>query len=274
MMLNDWIQTNLDQRITNKRINFKVGLNPYKMTKPWSFYGAALFTANLLANTNDRIFIAYSGGLDSQFVVNMFHENKIPFTPILVKTTGNEQELQYAFDHCKYLNVEPTVLTLSNEEHISLWYNMVFKTHGLKGMYTSPSLKAALFADEQGGVLVEGCGEPISSVYTNFEPTLYVNEFDFAVNIAEGLTKKHPGSFFMYTQELFYSYMIEVNRNLEFQQAKATLYQLKTRDKIRPRYDRVFEAKLKQIEKLSEAGCTYRINQQEWLEILENHCVI
>jgi len=141
-------------------------------------------------------------------------------------------------------------------------------------MYTSPSLKAALFADQQGGVLVEGSGEPISSIYTNFETTLYVNEFDFAVNIAEGLTRKHPGSFFMHTQELFYSYMTEVNRDLEFQRAKAALYQLKARDKIRPLYNRAFEAKLKQIEKLSDAGCTYRINQEEWLEILENHIVI
>lgn len=272
-MLNNWLVTNLSQRITDKRINFKVGLNPYKMSRPISFYFSAVEAAVELKNKHDKIFIAYSGGLDSQFLVNLFHENKIPFTPILVRTTGNQQELQHAVVHCKHLNIEPVVLTLSNEEHILLWYNMVFKKYGLKGMYTSPSLKAAVYAEQQGGVLVEGCGEPISSIYNNFETTLYVNEFDFAVNIAEGLQLDHPGSFFMYNQEVFYSYMVEVNRNLEFQDAKAALYQIKSRDKIRPRYDRAFEAKLKQIEKSSEAGCTYKINQQEWLEILENHII-
>ena len=92
---NNWIESNMRFRLAVPSADYELYVRPYPF-KEMSFQDAADHTAKLIYENHKKIYVSFSGGADSDFVVRCFHRNKIPFKVILVKTSGNEEELSYA----------------------------------------------------------------------------------------------------------------------------------------------------------------------------------
>ena len=121
---NDWVDTNIYERCLIPNLSFHVRLRPYPF-REMKFQDAADYTAKRIYEKHKKIYVALSGGADSEFVVRVFHRNNIPFDVIIVKTSGNFKELQYAFKTCKELSIEPIIIDLDNSQYLSIYYEEV-----------------------------------------------------------------------------------------------------------------------------------------------------
>lgn len=72
-----------------------------------------------------KTYLLYSGGMDSQYVFNVYHRLKIPFTPVIVRLVGrysnhdyNIHETKYAFEHCNKVGIKPIVMEMNFDSFI------------------------------------------------------------------------------------------------------------------------------------------------------------
>ncbi len=92
-----------------------------------SYFEETLETAEYVyANKTGKIFLLYSGGLDSQYVFNILHKLGIDFTPVIIRLQGayynqdyNHHETKYAFEFCESKNVKPLVVNFNLDEFIN-----------------------------------------------------------------------------------------------------------------------------------------------------------
>jgi hypothetical protein len=111
----NWIDISWDglQRRKQKE-NLRVIFNQ-KADKIAPFDQVCDQTAQEIYNQHKNLYVALSGGCDSENVANTFYRNKIPFTPIiLIYDNVNHQdqmlESWYAIQWCKKHNIEPWII--------------------------------------------------------------------------------------------------------------------------------------------------------------------
>lgn len=65
-------------------------------------------------NTTKPIYVAMSGGIDSELVARILIQEKIRFVPVIVQFDHdyNKQDISYAFDFCKLHNLNPEIIQL------------------------------------------------------------------------------------------------------------------------------------------------------------------
>lgn len=229
-MIDDWLTTNLKQRFAQKDLDFDVYLKPYAFKK-MSLWDASSYTIKRIADKYENLFVSLSGGYDSEYVLKVCIENKVPVKPIIVMMNGNEIETNYALDFCKVNNLVPIVVKPTDREIIKLWYDYVFDIQG-RGRHSSPILKSLQIAEQNGGWLLTGDCPPTSDDHIDdlerpMHNSFHLAEWDFYVSELFG----HPGGLLGYSVECMYGFLNELDTNLSTQRAKSKLYELKFRKK-------------------------------------------
>lgn len=61
-----------------------------------------------------KLYILYSGGIDSEYVVALFHRLKINFTPVIVRFIKdlNNHDVEYALKFCESKNLQPIIIDI------------------------------------------------------------------------------------------------------------------------------------------------------------------
>jgi hypothetical protein len=235
-----WIHSNVKDRYKDKFLSFDIKLNP-KPFKPLSFYDAASVAIKKIADDyNGRLWVSLSGGMDSEFVLKIGLENKVPITPVIVQTSGNAEETLWALRFCKDVNIMPVVLKISDRELMALWYKQIYCPILGRGFNWGPTLKVIEYAKQQGGYVVTGDCPPTSDNQIEYldmplSNELHLAEWDFYA--AELFNQ--PGALFTYTEQCFYGFTKNVDLNLSTQRAKAKLYDVKIRTKMKADYSDV-----------------------------------
>jgi len=214
----NWFRSNIQERLTDPSVDLKLILNLYPFME-MSFHDAADYTATLIAKTHKTIYVSFSGGADSEYTLRVFHRNGIHVTPIIIKTTGNVEELSYAFKCCIELDYEPIVIDVTDQEFLKRYFNIVKTISGF-GIYCIPSIIACEYARDNDGVLI--IGEHLidtDKMKNNITPG--ANEWDFYNECFVGEQYNIP--FFNYTVELTYA-MISAIDNMPLNVFKADLY--------------------------------------------------
>ena len=175
-VLNNWITHNLNERLNDFSLNLEVSLNPYQFNK-LSFHNAADYTAKLIAKKYNNLFLSLSGGADSDYVFHCLIRNNISFTPIIVETSGNAYEMKYALHACKKFNVTPIIITLTDNDFLTIFKNdIIDKLNGV-GIYTVPGIVAGRYATAHNGTLIKGDhlieNDDSNHIFTG------INEWDF-----------------------------------------------------------------------------------------------
>lgn len=234
-MINDWLTTNLNQRFAHKDLDFDVYFKPYTFKK-MSLWDASSYTIKKIANKYENLHISLSGGYDSEFVLKVCIENKIPVKPIIVVMNGGEAETSYALDFCKVNNIVPLVVKPTEREIFKLWYDYIYIIRG-RGKYSSPILKSLHIAEQNDGWLLTGDCPPTSDDHAEeldrpMHDSFHLAEWDFYASELFG----HPGGLLGYSVECMYGFLNEVDSSLSTQRAKSKLYGLKMRPKIYTSY--------------------------------------
>lgn len=227
----DWIKSNLKERLINKQLDFNVQFNIPRF-KAMSLYEASSNALKEIANKHDKLYLSFSGGYDSEYVLRICLDNKIPIQPIIVKIKGNEIESGWAEDYCKNNNIIPIIEQLSEKQLVSLWYTEIYKPIYGRGYNWSPTLKALKYAKNNNGYLVTGDCPPTSDDHIDSLDIPMANKVHFAEwdFYAKDLFDQ-PGGLLSYSVECMHGFLNELDTNLSTQHAKSKLYGSSFRNK-------------------------------------------
>jgi hypothetical protein len=240
---NNWFISNISERFTNPGSSFNVTINPYPFKKI-DFKSAVKLTVEEIANSYSNLYVALSGGLDSEFVLRAFNELNIPIIPIIV-CHGNELENKYAYNVCKELSIDPITISVSGDEYIECFTERIYKKFNGVGIHTTQVLFAADYVKKNNGVLVTGnhligSGDEIISE----ENYASINEWDFYIDYT------HPSmvhiDLLLYTLEIACASLPTSNGDT-WKHYRSELYNIKDREKIKPTYTKDIIFKLQEL---------------------------
>jgi hypothetical protein len=155
---------------------------------PWpkthkSFYQESIRTAEKI--TDERIgdiLVMYSGGIDSEYVLNVFRDINAPVTPVLIRLSSglNYHDFRYAVEYCDRNCITPIIIDIDFEEFLEsgkmLDITKEMKTH----VYHYAALAQACSQVE--GTIVIGSGEPdIRLIPETNSWNVVLHEYDFAL---------------------------------------------------------------------------------------------
>lgn len=228
---NDWLEIDLDVVKSPGISTFNIHFRHTDPPQELDFQSAADYTARLIANRYDNLFLGMSGGLDSEFMAEVFYRNQISFTPIIGKTLTNNDHY-YALDWCRKHNINPITFDFSKVQYdfFEAGKNFIKQNHifgdGINlVLYLNSIAKKnngnLLVGEPEIGQLTSEYDQPITDVFD-----VYFWQFGMELN---GQT---PGSFFSYTPEILLAQARELNVELNESSAKADLYQIPYRPKM------------------------------------------
>lgn len=248
--------------------DFKITFNPYEFKK-MSVWDAASYTANLISNKHDNIWLAFSGGYDSEFLANVLYENKITFTPIIWRDP-HCKESDYALYWCRKRNIIPYII---EKDFMQLdVYNVlanIIKKFNVKGFFGSFSVALASIADKNGGSLITAGG----GCFDNPDyPMAFSNKAEFVESdwlVKLAFPNKHISPFLIYTPELVYALIDNLDKTIPVQEGKAKLYDLAFRPKLLP-YHLVL-SDLGMLEPTNKLSDIYPFTLDEYQQMLESY---
>lgn len=229
---NNWIETNIRDRLTDPYSKVRIHITPYEF-EDVDFITASKNAANELKKY-DKLYLALSGGADSDFVCRILHSQNVKFEPIIVVTPYNSKELQWAYKACDDLNITPRIIEIDEIEFFKLFRDKIYPING-NGISVICSYLCGQAALENGGKLVSGVniigGDKNGSVF----PGVY--EFDFYSDIFFGEDFEIP--FHIYSLEIVNA-TIKFVQNLDEGHFKHQLYQIDYREKMLFEYSENF----------------------------------
>ena len=220
----DWFSVNLSEA------NFRLRFNRRASVLYQDFEEAADQAAQLLYKEwgHRPLYVALSGGLDSELTARILLKNKIPFTPVILKIGDyNYLESWYAEYWCYTNNITPAIINCSAEEFVKAYVQHSTKLVKIKDDCQTPAMILHDYVQNLGGYCINSCGD------INFDherKEFYCATLDFTTNIVD--IGAHPTSFFMYTPELALSYINQFDITQTEQYNKLKFYKVAARPKI------------------------------------------
>jgi hypothetical protein len=230
----NWITTNLRDRKRDPRIDFQITFNPQPF-HAMSFDAAADLNAQRIAARSNNIWLALSGGMDSEFVANVFLRNSIPFTPIIFSDTIYPDESHNAIHWCKLNGIKPFMISDTfDNTRFSEKLTQICRSLNLISVNGALQIYFSHIVNKEGGQLVTGLGDPFDvdhPVYPDVMTTkIEIPEWDFYI---DELTTGNVGAFYSYSPELMHAMVRDMDYSLSLQEAKSKIYGIHFRTKIR-----------------------------------------
>lgn len=230
---NNWLKTNITERMTNPAADFKVWHNVETVNNDdWT---TALFnTISDFSLISKKLYIPLSGGMDSEFVFGSLKH--LQPTPIIIDTPGNKIESAYASHYCRKNNLIPVVIEMSEKQMLHVYYEDIFTKLNGYGSNSVSQLIAGRYAENNGGVAVIG-----EHGYDG------VNEWDFYNDAL--IHEDNSIYFFMWTPELVRAMLSEylLNDGYDHQEFKHRLYNIPFRPKMYYNYSSLYETAIAAI---------------------------
>lgn len=146
-------------RISGTGPSFKVNIDP--VTRPVKTYCEELIlAAQEIYETREKdLFCLYSGGIDSELIMEVFLSQGMKITPVIVAMDGhNEYDIAWAKKYCEQKQIQPLIVNIDIEKFITSGeiVNLADRL-GAYSYHQLPILKVALELD---GEVLPGDDEP------------------------------------------------------------------------------------------------------------------
>lgn len=219
--MSDWFSLSLDKN------HFSLKFNRRASVLYTNFHDAAdLAIMRLRKEYAGPLYLAFSGGIDSELVASILYRNKIEFTPIIVRTENtNRLESWYAEYWCHIYDIKPIVIEQTAEQCARDYVKFFPQMVKLDNFTQVQPLIAYEYAAQNGGHCIYGAGD------INLDgDRFYCSTMDFISDLID--VGDHPTSFFMYTPELALSYIYQFDMKFDEQYNKLKFYGVSPRPKI------------------------------------------
>jgi hypothetical protein len=232
MTKHNWFTTTLPWRTAEHLNDFNPIIAPYEFT-PGSFYENCDRLALELADKHDKLYLCYSGGIDSEFVLKVFNDLKLPITPLIMSTPFNTRESEYAFKFCENNSIKPEVVEYSKNDIIDQ-LNAKTCSKGLFSLLGGLPMIACDMVNQVGGKLLTGYGEPFTTLpgiqpMHRISTNLEFCEWDYYLDAYDS---SHPSGFFTYDLAVMHSLISEISYDIPTQIAKYNIYRVEPRIKM------------------------------------------
>lgn len=224
--LNDWLKVDVKSRTC---------VLDFANFTPMKINDAVDHTVNSIIRKYDNLYVALSGGIDSEFIAKCLYERGVKFTPVIVDFTLNSAEVWHAYHWCYKNNVKPHTIKIEMNEvsdkfsAIALKYNVPF--------ITAIDFIIEEYVSDNNGHLITGGAEPFDrdSVFhdrflKSASEKLDVSSYDFAIDTA--FPKKHPGNFQVFTPEFLFCMVRDMNYDKPIQLSMCEFYDVNPRPKL------------------------------------------
>ena len=218
---NSWIKYRLNRSYTNPWpvSEMDVYLCPTEPAKIISVNQAAKNVATDIAYNYNNLYVAMSGGIDSEFVAKTFLELGIPFTPIIFKVEDlNELDIWWAFKWCRENKIEPVVVEASGDEWVQ---RLITISRDFCGRFGAGNGTLSFLYDyvrNVNGKLITGGGFPeyypdenLSYMWTRYVDSKMNNKNGYLIHepdiIQAIMYPEMPFNFLSWTSEIVLSYV-------------------------------------------------------------------
>ena len=241
---NSWIDISWDGKPSRiNKENLQVIFNQRAKTL-MSFDQACDQTAQEIYDRYKNLYLAMSGGSDSEYVATCLVRNKIPFTPLVInygKVKSNDQRYEqwYAYQWCKKHQIKPLVIDLvdyissknENKTYMTIKPRLFRFSPTIGHLYNSMK--------EFGGHLITGAQ---LEYYPDYEQMTYLEnqlgtyngfvmeESDLYLETLE--PNQHPWAFYYWSPEIMASFVNSWDVSLTMQENKSAIYQTSPRPKF------------------------------------------
>lgn len=209
---------------------------------------------------SDNLYLALSGGLDSEFAANCLFDRGVKFTPIIMDIQTNRIENWYAYRWCHEKKVKPHVVTMTEKE-VTKFFPKIAEERNIP-FYCSIPIILSKIVSQRNGNLIFG-GEEIfdrdyylSGEFFTMSKKISFCDYSFCV---EKEFKNFIGGFLSYTPELFLNCLEEINYDMPGQLALADYYRVLPRPKINSSNNLSLLPFLKQLKNITDEGKTISI---------------
>jgi predicted subunit of tRNA(5-methylaminomethyl-2-thiouridylate) methyltransferase len=228
---NNWVQTNIDEYCEKEKdADFVFTLVPYDFKKKSFRVAAEQAAKNIYRDIKKPLYILFSGGADSEFVVRLFHRLKIPFTVVIVDSGLNPLETKVARLVCEKLDIKPHIIETNEEEVMNFYLNIMIKHKKGRSSDSVPILMGFEYINSVGGVGITGA----TPAYDD----------DNIQNVAVSANEFYPDrfkydyiGFFYYNIEIFYATLASVKDAKTAAEFKSRTYGTVHRNKSRMNYN-------------------------------------
>jgi len=100
--------------------NFRVDFKPVTRSYDDFFQCVLRDTKYIWDNKSARLNLMFSGGIDSEYMVNAFRFLKMDFNLIIIKLKPNynDHEVKYALEYCQQHNIKPIIIDLDFDQFV------------------------------------------------------------------------------------------------------------------------------------------------------------
>lgn len=139
--------------------NWAINIKPCVRT-PKSFHQELLNNAEIIRSlTSEPIHVMFSGGIDSEYVLNIFQELKIPVTPVIVKLSEyNSYDLDFATRYCTDRSLSPIIIDIDFDHFVKSGKFLEIAQDTETPVFQYPSMFYAI--TKLDGVILIGSDEP------------------------------------------------------------------------------------------------------------------
>ncbi len=173
----EWTTNNYLRRY-GSGIEFKVEIDPPK-DKFSNYHTISLELAEKIYNQKQgKIYVMYSGGVDSEYILNLFLSLKIEVTPVIVKLKPNynEHDIKYALEFCESKKLNPLLIDIDFDNFVKSGKIVSIAEEYQIGAYQFPATFSSLLKLD-GTVVMGNHGPPHMSKDPNTDQW-YVDEIE------------------------------------------------------------------------------------------------
>ena len=125
-----------------------------------------------------KLYLMYSGGIDSEYILNLFLSLGIDIVPVIIRLTPyyNDHDVKYAFDFCESKKLKPIIIDLDFDDFVKSGKIVDIANEFKIGAYQLPSTFSCL--DQLDGTVVMGSHGPPHMLLVQTTNTLLVDEIE------------------------------------------------------------------------------------------------
>jgi len=227
---NQWLKPNIKERLNNHNLNFEVYYDVSNISHE-GFLKECEKARDDIKQMYKKIYVAFSGGMDSEFVMKCFGDSVIP---IIVDTPGNKLEASYAYHYCKINNITPVVIKKTEAEMLKIFYDEIVKKLNGDAPDSVSTYIAGKYVEDNGGVLVTG-------------EHAYDHVFDYDFYNDALIENTDTICFFIWTPELIKAMREERAKFDDNQEFKYSTYDVPFRPKLKYNYSIRYQLTLNKL---------------------------
>ncbi len=205
----EWLQKNY-LRTSGSGNSFHVDIDS-PQNKQANYHSVSLEVAEkIYSNKINKIYVMYSGGVDSEYILNLFLTLGIEVIPVIVqlKPNYNFHDIKYAFDFCESKKLRPLVIDVDFDHFVKSGKIIDMAEEYQIGAYQFPSTFSVL--EKLDGTIVMGNHGPPHMTKDCETGLWYVDEIEPYFTVLKFFEKNNlTGApfFLVHTPEQYLSFL-------------------------------------------------------------------